>query len=180
MYECWSVNGFGICVDDIKDEDLTFAKLHKLCSKSKKMAKRFEEDIREYFSDLVFGTDYAGSMNAKDNLATFSVENLIEKCQTDGDVADFLDYVEGDYGECGLGYYFKSIIAEVKDIRVVYAEDYDCKQYLLITPAYPWTKLADKEKNLTEESVKKIFREYTAIFSATPIDVKYYSVPNHS
>ena len=71
------------------------------------------------------------------------------------------------------------ILQEVIDteMSVVFADDYECTQYVLFCPYYPW-QFDDKEKALTEEDVRKVFAKYVTALTDESVNVDYYSVEN--
>ena len=84
------------------------------------------------------------------------------------------DDLEGDYCERAVTYILNNVIRE---IPVVYADDYDGGEYLLYCAKYPWY-MSEKEKNLTEEDINAIFRKYIQILTDEPVKVDYYDVEN--
>ena len=68
-------------------------------------------------------------------------------------IEDFID-LEGMYGENGVAAVLFHAIAH--ELPVIYEQDYDCMQYILYCPSYPW-QIKENEKDLTPEKVKEIF-----------------------
>lgn len=88
---------------------------------------------------------------------------------------DVFDEFEGNYGERGLSCILKEAIET--ELRVDWADDFDCINYILFCPRYPWN-IRENEKNLTEEDVIKIFSKYVQMLTDEPIEIDYYSVEN--
>lgn len=114
--------------------------------------KKTLNDLREYL-DSIYEDGY------KD-------ENLI--------MDDFDDF-EGNYGDQGLSTILREVIET--EIPIVFADDFDCVNYILYCPSYPWT-LKEKEKDLTKDDVKEILTKYIKILTDEPIDIDFYSVEN--
>lgn len=88
------------------------------------------------------------------------------------------DYLELDQDYyCGLATIIQNVIEEAEGLKLTSCDDYDCNQYLLYQPSYPWT-LSKAEMTLTEEDVRLIFARYISILSDEPLEVDYYSVEN--
>lgn len=87
---------------------------------------------------------------------------------------DFSDF-EGNYGEHGLSTILREVIE--KELPIVFADDFDCVNYILYCPSYPWT-LHEKEKSLTKDDVEEILTKYIKILTDESIDIDFYSVEN--
>lgn len=173
-YTTWITKGYGICVDDIKAECITFGKLATLCKLSPTMYEEFRSGVLEYIeNDIDADTPYRDLYDDEGML-----EAAYQKALTDGDVLDFMDLANGMFGESGLTYYLKRIIEELEGIEIVWADDYDCTNYLLLTPHYPWSNISEKEKNMTEDDATEMFTKYVHIFTDEPVTVDYYNVEN--
>ena len=141
-YSTWHNYGYGICVDDITEQDV--GKLEQLL-------------------------DCAPVFHAK-----------VQKWLSDSGVADptWDDYMEYDQDfSLGLATLLREVIEEAEGIPLTACDDFDCNDYLLYSPSYPW-QLNDTNRSLTEEQVAKIFRRYVQILTSKPIDIDYQSVEN--
>lgn len=116
------------------------------------------------------------------NLAAMepSVEKIVKEYIEEGDVPyedltidDFYE-LEGDEYERGIAFVLYNVI---KEIPIVYAEDYDGVQYILYCPTYPWC-MTNNEMNLTEDKVEEIFTKYIKILTGEDIAVDYCEVEN--
>ena len=92
------------------------------------------------------------------------------------DIDDYLDYDE-DY-HSGIAFILQRVIKEAENIELCYVNNFDSDWYLLLEPSYPWYKISDEEKRLTEKTVKEIMKKYIAILSAQELDFDYQSVEN--
>lgn len=141
-YDTWHNYGYGICVDDIKEQDVV--KLKQLL----------------------------------DRVPVFHAK--VEKWLSDSGVVDptWDDYMEYDQDfYLGLATLLQKVIEEAEGIQMTVCDDFDCKNYLLYPPSYPW-QLNDVERSLTEEQLTEIFRRYVQILTSRPIDIDYQSVSN--
>lgn len=152
-YRTWTTRGFGICVDDIPAKDVTFEKIKKLCSLSSEAYKEFLKDILEYVEDdLDPDTLYRNMPEAE------MYEAVYNKAVAEGDIEEFLEKAEVLYGERGLTFYLKGIIKDVEGIELVWADNFNCTNYLLLTPHYSWSEISEKERNMTEEEAVNYHR----------------------
>jgi hypothetical protein len=104
------------------------------------------------------------------------LDSIYEDGYKDEDlIMDDFDDFEGNYGDCGLSTILREVIET--EIPIVFADDFDCVNYILYCPSYPWT-LKEKEKDLTKNDVKEILTKYIKILTDEPIDIDFYSVEN--
>lgn len=169
-YSTWTVKGYGICVDDI-NKHVTFEKLEKLCKLSENVYSDFQDDIIDYVEsefDMILEEEFYEERYA----AAF------KKASSDGNISNFLDEIEGEFSETGLPHYLRKIIMEVENIELGWAEDFECDNYLLMIPYYPWSNVSEKEKNMTENDAIKMFKKYINIFTDEEIFIGYRDVQN--
>ena len=86
---------------------------------------------------------------------------------------DFCD-LEGDFCERDVAYVLRNVI---KEIPIVYADDYNGTPYILYCPTYPWN-ITDTEVGLTEEKVEAIFSKYIEVLTDDVIVVDWQAVEN--
>lgn len=86
---------------------------------------------------------------------------------------DFYD-LEGDFCERDVSYVLKRVI---KEIPIVYADNYDCVPYILYCPTYPWN-LTESEIGLTRERVEEIFEKYIEILTDDTVSIDWQEVEN--
>jgi hypothetical protein len=86
---------------------------------------------------------------------------------------DFCD-LEGDFCERDISYVLRRVI---KEIPVVYVDDYEGTPYILYCPTYPWN-LTENEIGLTREKVEGIFEKYIEILTDDVIDIDWQEVEN--
>lgn len=91
---------------------------------------------------------------------------------------EFLGYYNED-GESGLGVFLAEVIAEKENIILFVAEDPTGDNYLMLSPWYPWNKLSEETKSLTEDSFKEILRKYIKVLTYENIDIDYRNVVNY-
>lgn len=164
--EEWGVIGYGICVDDIPGKSISFERLESLCKLSEETYKVFVQGI----------VDYAEALNGEPVTDLESSFNVVIQ---QGNVDEFLEGFEGEYcGENGLGWLLRSVIEDVEDVIIEYTENYDNKKFLLLTPSYPWNKISEREKSLTEEDVCEMFLKYVHIFTDEDIAVEERNIVN--
>lgn len=148
-YSSWTVDGYGICVDDI--EGVTTKKLLRLL----KFAPKFKLEFLKWAE----------------------ADNGEGECVEEAEITELLDY-EGDCGYYGLAPIMQSVIEEAENIRLVIADDYNAVNYLLFEPFYPWSVASDEEKNATEDGIREMLGKYVRILTDKPIRITYYSVEN--
>lgn len=93
---------------------------------------------------------------------------------TDIQMHDF-DEFEGDGYAMGLSAIIQDVITD--ELPVTFAEDFDCNNFILYTPTYPW-HLTEKEKSLTPEDIVNILQKYISILTDEHVSITYYSVEN--
>lgn len=144
--------GYGICIDDIKEE-ISLVRLMKLISTAPKLYKKVTKYIDEYLDGQLMEVD----------------EILTEYVEACSDI---------NYG--GLAEILYEVILENEGIELYVCTDYNGKEYLLYTPLYPWDykKLSENELNLSEESLSAIYGKYVCIVTKQVIPVEYQSVEN--
>lgn len=147
-YHSWTVDGFGFCVDDIPYDTLTIEKILNLASMNEKLFK----NVREYLDEI-----------CKEEDITY-----------DDLTIDDLDELEGDYGDRGLTHILLNVI---KDIHVMFTDDYEGVPYILYAPKYPWG-MSEEEKSYTKEDVIAVFEKYIKILTDVPVQFDYYCVEN--
>lgn len=147
-YHTWTFYGYGICVDDI--EGVTMKSLLELVHQ----APEFEKDFLEWLNE--------------------SYEEPIDEL----DVSEVLDEWDDTHGFCGLGPILRDVINEAEGLSLYIADDFDGVQYLMLSPHYPWSEIAAKERELTHEAMNEIFRNYIQVLTDKKIDIDYQSVEN--
>ena len=113
---------------------------------------------------------------ALDEETLLTVEDYINELGEDVDdltIEDF-DNLEGLYCERGVSYILSRVI---KEIPVVYADDYDGIPYILYCPTYPWN-LTESEIGLTKEKIVEIFNKYIEILTDDVILIDFQEVEN--
>jgi hypothetical protein len=152
-YSTWIYYGYGICLDAISEEEIDFNHLLNLV----KTAPKLYADIKVYF------------------------KTIGKKLET---VEDILDtYVEDctDQGFGGLATILKEIICENEGLYLCACNDYNNMWYLLYLPQYPWyyqNAATEKERELTEEELKRIINKYLKFVTDKEIVFDYQEVEN--
>ncbi len=88
---------------------------------------------------------------------------------------DYIEYDE-DY-HMGLASLLMHVIKEAEHFEFTACDDFNCNNYLLYEPAYPWS-IPEHEKSLTEEAVRLLLAKYISILTDEPIEISYQSVEN--
>lgn len=147
-YHTWTSYGYGICVDDI--EGVTMKSLLELIHK----APEFEKEFLEWLSE--------------------SYEEPIDELEIDYVLEDW----EDDRCYNGIGPILRDVINEAEGLSLYIADDFDGVQYLMLSPHYPWSEIAAKERELTHEAMNEIFRNYIQVLTDKKIYIDYQSVTN--
>ena len=100
---------------------------------------------------------------------------LGKKGISEPETEDILAYDEES--RLGLATILQMVIQEAEGIYLAACDDFDGRTYLLYEQALPW-QIAENEKNLTEESVRKIFQKYFSILTDAEVTIDYQSVEN--
>ena len=111
-----------------------------------------------------------------DEETLLKVQNYISNIEDDFDeltIEDF-DDLEGDFCERGVSYVLSKVI---KEIPVIYVDDYDGTPYILYCPTYPWN-LTESEVGLTRDKVEEIFQNYIDILTDDIVNIDYQEVEN--
>lgn len=104
------------------------------------------------------------------------IHEWFEDCDiTEPTIEDYEEFDQDWYG--GIATILQSVISEVEQIELTYAEDFNCVRYLLYSPQYPWN-MQNNENNLTEDDIVNIFKKYVSILTDKSIIVDYQSVEN--
>lgn len=106
---------------------------------------------------------------------------------------DFLQWIDESYGETitvddimeyeddscyrGLGPIIRNVINEVDGIDFYVCEDFDCRQYLMYLPTYPWY-MKENEYKFSEEDIANIFRKYVSIVTDDVVEIDYQECEN--
>lgn len=98
-------------------------------------------------------------------------EQRIEKT----DVGDILES-DQEY-HLGLATVLQNVMLEAENIRFTACDDYNSETYLVYEPSYPWS-VPEKERNLTEETLRQILAKYISILTDDVFEVDYCSVEN--
>lgn len=147
-YHTWTSYGYGICVDDI--EGVTMKGLLELIHKAPEFEKEFLEWLAEIYEE--------------------PIEELEVNC--------VLEDWEDDCCYNGIAPILRDVINEAEGLSLYIAEDFDGVQYLMLSPHYPWSEIAAKERELTHEAMNEIFRNYIQVLTDKKIDIDYQSVEN--
>lgn len=86
---------------------------------------------------------------------------------------DFCD-LEGDFCERDVSYVLSRVI---KEIPVVYVDDYEGTPYILYCPTYPWN-LTENEIGLTREKLESIFEKYIGVLTDDTVSIDWQEVEN--
>jgi len=145
----WSVDGFGVRFDEIKDPDY-FEKLVRFLVKEKNEAvletlKRFDDE-----ADAVFDEEF--------------------------DFDRFEENYEWQFGE-PLEIELAQIFFEKFGIPVIYSGVNDYRESaLLFTPMYPWDAVFKKYGNVTRDQVVKAFEDFFAEIGIEDVRIDYQEV----
>ena len=146
-YRTWHTYGIGICVDDIKT---TPERVLKLASLDDSVLF----DVQNYLNERFDG-------NYEDEELT---------------IDDFCDF-EGMFCDRGVTCILLEVMNSVEKIPFIYADSFDCFDYILYCPAYPWN-LMENEIGLTREKLEEIFKKYISILTDDPVVIDWREVEN--
>lgn len=106
------------------------------------------------------------------------IKEWFAECEIDKPT--YSDYLDADIKySLGLASILKNVILEAEGIEFTACEDYDCNQYLVFEPTYPWDTWNNRGKcPLTEELIREILSKYVSVLSNEEIEVNYRSVAN--
>lgn len=122
-------------------------KIENLLIHAPKLRERIHESFKDYEINTPSVDDY-----------TETVEELFENC-------------------CGVATLLKAVILEAEDLGLVACDDYDCSDFLVFTPEYPW-QMTEIERSMTEEKLNEIFRKYVNILTDAVIEIDNQTVEN--
>ena len=112
------------------------------------MAPELREKIHEWFSD----------------------------CEIDPtEVSSYIEYDQDWY--LGMATILREAIWEAEGIEFTACDDFDCRQYLIYQPKYPW-HMTDKDMEMTAEKVEEILHKYLSIVTDSEIIVEDQEVAN--
>lgn len=147
-YHTWTVDGYGICVDDIATTTERLLQLIRLAP--------------EFYAEYLEWAEYQGGEGEP-------VE--------EADPMELLEWEDG-CGNKGLAAIMQAVIYENENIRLYVADDSNGADYLLFEPMYPWSKRSTEEDALTEESLAELIGRYVRVLTDKPVKVCYCSVEN--
>lgn len=105
-----------------------------------------------------------------------SVQNWLREQRIEKpDVGDILES-DQEY-HLGLAMVLQNVMLEAENIRFTACDDYNSETYLVYEPSYPWS-VPEKERNLTEETLRQILAKYISILTDDVFEVDYCSVEN--
>lgn len=105
-----------------------------------------------------------------------SVQNWLREQRIEKpDVGDILES-DQEY-HLGLATVLQNVMLEAENIRFTACDDYNSETYLVYEPSYPWS-VPEKERNLTEETLRQILAKYISILTDDVFEVDYCSVEN--
>lgn len=104
------------------------------------------------------------------------VKKHFEELQVDKPkIADYLELDE-DFNN-GLASIMCAVIREAEGLELTACDDFDCCQYLLYQPLYPW-QMKSEDRKITEERLDEIFKRYFPIITEDEISLDYLSPEN--
>lgn len=162
-YHVYSVYGYGVQVDDIKN--VTMDGIRRVLD----LAPSFKNDVVRWLKEAGF-TIEPSPVADKDNAG----EML--KPITVGELYEILEY--GDCGEWGLAYILLEALNEqTEEMIFCYANDFDGNQYILFEPNFPWYA-SEFVKSLTESKIEQYIQNCVKLLTDEKIAVNYYTVEN--
>lgn len=88
------------------------------------------------------------------------------------------DYMEFDQDYClGLASILKDVILEREKVELTACDDINGAKYLIYSPRYPW-ELKWRDRWMTKERLKRIFKKYVAVLDDEPVEIDYQSAEN--
>ena len=154
-YKTWITYGYGVKIDDIDFSNLTSDMLFDFIH----LAPYFEEK-------------YINWVNS-----TFRKENDPESISEFLPLDKLLEYESEDAVYTGLLPILKGVLDEAEGVYFVICHNYDDEEFLLFTPAYPW-EMGKREREMSQNEVKKIFEKYLEPLVHDKIEVDFYEVEN--
>lgn len=103
---------------------------------------------------------------------------LIDWEITEATVEDYEEVAqEHDNGYYGLASLLKLVMAEAEGLELVTCDDFNCNNFLLYPPFYPW-QATEADKDMTEEKLRQIFATYVSILTDQEIEIEYKEAGN--
>lgn len=88
------------------------------------------------------------------------------------------DYEELDFDyNLGLATVIANVIEEAENLDFTSCDDFDSNVFLIYEPNYPWN-LTEKEKKLTLNDIKSVFKKYLSVLTDDTIEVDEQDVQN--
>lgn len=102
---------------------------------------------------------------------------ILEKNSIDKpEVSDYLEY--GKICEEGLATILSEVIFECENLFLTACSDYNCYNYLVYEPSYPWTKSGGFVPK-SPEDIERIIKKYVAVLNPN-VDVKFGYLEIHN
>lgn len=105
-----------------------------------------------------------------------AIHDWFDECEISSPtVNDYIDYDQDFY--CGMATILRKVIEEATEIEMMACCDFDCKQYLIYMPSYPW-HMTNRDRTLTKEELATVFNKYVSIITDSEIEIDYQEVEN--
>ena len=107
------------------------------------------------------------------------IHDYFRDCEIDTpSVDDYTETAEDLFETCyGIATLLKAVVSEAEGLDLIACDDYDCSNYLVFTPEYPW-QMTEIERGMTEEKLNEIFRKYVNILTDVVIEIDNQAVEN--
>lgn len=107
-------------------------------------------------------------------------QKWLEETETEDNKNSFEAMLDFEDENCysGLGAILNQVILEVEDIQTCLCDDFNGYQYIVLTPAYPWQKISDTERELTPKALDTIFNKYSVMLCGEEVHADYQAVEN--
>ena len=149
-YYTYHTYGYGICTDDIKT---TPERIEQLLLLAPEFAEKIHATLKEW-EDGEWKSPNA------------TTEDYIGAAQ------------EFDSGYYGLASLLRAVIYEAESIDLTACDNFDCVNYLVYKPCYPW-QVTEKHRDLTEDKLRDLFAKYVNILTDEVLDIEYLSIGNN-
>lgn len=163
----YTVNGYGLSVDKLNISLPVLVKLLDAAPDTKANALDFLAD------GLAPGIPAPKTI---EGLLSSKPKGSKEYDDENSVIIDSFDNYEDDSGFHGIHCLITEMINEAENILLEAVTSGEGEQYILLTPAYPWNGISDREKSLSEKEMQDIFNKYLGVFSDKPLDIGYFEV----
>ena len=143
--QTWIDYGYGIMATSIETD---VDRLFKLINTAPKFKEKYMKWLKEEYPEIIKSADPIW--------ANLSMDDLFSYC--------------GDNGVDGLAAIITEVFNEIEDFCIYSCVDFNGDTYVIFPLCLPW-QLTDVERELTEDKLYNIFKNYVSVLTDEYVDI---------